>query len=110
AAFESTGRADLFVLACDDPRIDRRLLDAVVAAAEPEDDLVIVTDRQGRDHPLVGLWRRSAETHVRAALDDGIYKVRALLSQVDVRRLAPAALADLDLDRILTNLNTPTDL
>ena len=110
AAYESTGNADLLVLACDYPRVDERLLEAVVAAGVPDDDLVIVTDRQGRDHPLVGLWRRSAEPHVRAALDDRIFKVRALLSQVNVRRLAPATLAGFDLDEILTNVNVPDDL
>ncbi len=110
AAYEDTGRADLLVLACDYPRVDERLLQAVVAAGRPGDDLVIVTDRQGRDHPLVGLWRRSAEPHVRAALDDRIFKVRALLSQVNVRRLAPAAVPDFDLEEVLAIVNVPDDL
>ena len=110
AAYEGTGRADLLVLACDYPRVDERLLGAVVAAAAPDDDLVIVTDRKGRDHPLVGLWRRSAEPQVREALDERIYKVRALLSQVSVRRLAPSDLPGFDLDTMLANVNTPSDL
>jgi molybdopterin-guanine dinucleotide biosynthesis protein A len=110
AAFESTGKADLVVLACDYPRVETPLLQTLVSSGRPEDDLVIVSDLQGRDHPLVGLWRRSTEAHVKAALADRIHKVRALLSQFEVRRLGPDELPQFDLDEVLLNLNTPEDL
>jgi molybdopterin-guanine dinucleotide biosynthesis protein A len=110
AAFESTGQADLVVLACDYPRVETPLLQTLITAGRPDDDLVIVTDLQGRDHPLVGLWRRSTETEVKAALADRIHKVRALLSQFEVRRLGPDELPRFDLDDALLNLNTPEDL
>jgi len=110
AAYDSTGKADLLVLACDYPRVSTRLLQEVVSAIGEEDDLVIVTDRQGRDHPLVGFWRRSAERHVRAAMEERTYKVRALLAEVNVRRVGPVELAGFDLDETLLNVNTIEDL
>ena len=109
-AFATTGQADLLVLACDYPKVGQRLLQTVVAASGAGNDLAIVTDRRGRDHPLVGVWRRSAERHVRDALEDRIYKVRALLSRVELRRVGPVDLVGFDLDDVLVNVNTAADL
>ena len=68
AGFRATGGADLLVLACDYPNVALDLLAALVAAAE-DHDVAIPTDPGGRDHPLVGLWRRSAEGPVRRVLE-----------------------------------------
>jgi molybdopterin-guanine dinucleotide biosynthesis protein A len=110
AAFASTGQADLLVLACDYPRVGSHLLQAIVEAAEPSDDLVMLTDPKGRDHPLVALWRRSAEPVVNEALSHRQYKVRALLGDLVVKRLGPKQLSAFDLEHSLTNANTPPDL
>lgn len=110
AAFAATGQADLVVLACDYPRVGPEVLEAVLAAARDTDEMVIATDGRGRDHPLVGLWRRALAAHVRDALDHGFFKVRALLAEVEVRRVRPADAAGVDLDAALANINTRADL
>ncbi len=110
AAFAATGRADLLVLACDYPCIGTDLLRAVLEALRPEDDLVIVVDPKGRDHPLVGLWRRGAEPVVKDALASRRHKVRAILADLGVRRLRAQDLPSFDLGRALLNVNTPDDL
>lgn len=110
AAMAGTGQADLIVLACDYPGVATPLLQAIVHAADATDDLVILTDGRGRDHPLVGLWRRSTEPTVREALQDGHYKVRSLLAVLEVRRLRPEDLPDFELDQALVNVNTTEDL
>ena len=110
AAFGATGSADLLVLACDYPRVDTEMLEALLRVATPDDEMVIVTDRRGRDHPLVGLWRRSMEEPVRTALEIGLYKVRSLLAEARVRRLDPTDLPGQDPDAALINLNTRADL
>lgn len=110
AAFAATGRADLLVLACDYPAVETDLLRAILAAARPEDDLVFPVDPKGKDHPLVGLWRRSAEPVVREALARRQHKVRALLAELAVRRLRERELPSFDLGRALLNVNVPEDL
>lgn len=110
AAYRASGCADLLVLACDYPRVDTALLEAILRNATPEDEMVIVTDGRGRDHPLVGLWRRSMEEPVRTALEIGLYKVRSLLAEARVRRVGPADLPGRDPDASLINVNTRADL
>jgi len=110
AAFEATGTADLLVLACDYPRVETEVLEAILRVATPDDEMVIVTDGRGRDHPLVGLWRRSMEEPVRTALEIGLYKVRSLLAEARVRRLDLTDLPGQHLDAALINLNTRADL
>ena len=110
AAMAATAEADLIVLACDYPGVEAPLLRAIVEAADATDDLVIVTDDRGRDHPLVALWRRGAEPMVREALQDRHYKVRSLLAVLAVRRLRAEDLPGFDLDQVLVNVNAPEDL
>jgi len=56
------------------------------------------------------LWRRSAEDAVRNALDEGAFKVQAMLPDVAVRRLPPQVFPNFDLRRVLSNVNWPEDL
>lgn len=111
AAFGASGSADLLVLACDYPQVDQALIRRLVTyAAEDTDDLILLTDRQGRDHPLVAIWSRRTEPVVRGALERGAFKVRGVLPDVRARRLRPEELPGIDLDRALLNLNWPADL
>lgn len=110
AAFRATGKADLLVLACDYPRMETAGLAALIDAAEPQDDVVLAVDAAGRDHPLVALWRRSALVELERALSERCYKVRALLADLDVRRVAPDDVPGIDLDAMLLNVNHPEDL
>jgi molybdopterin-guanine dinucleotide biosynthesis protein A len=111
AAFASTGRADLLVLACDYPAVGTSFLRSLLAAAEGGgDDLVFPVDDGGRDHPLVGLWRRSAEAALNSALEEQSYKVQALLPDLALRRLPVQVFPNFDLRRVLANVNWPDDL
>ena len=110
AAMGVTGEADLLVLACDYPAVSTALLGRILEHARPGDDLVFVVDPAGRDHPLVGLWRRSTSARVREALEYRMLKVRGILADLAVRRLGPEALLDVDLARALVNVNEPQDL
>jgi molybdopterin-guanine dinucleotide biosynthesis protein A len=110
AAFEATGDADLLVLACDYPFVTQELLRRLASHAMGEDDVVMMTDFTGRDHPLVALWCRCAAAGVREAVTAERLKVRGLLPDLAVRRLGPAEFQGIDLDRALFNLNRPEDL
>lgn len=112
AAFASTGKADLLVLACDYPAADADLFRVLLAEARPDVHLVVPTDAAGRDHPLVALWRRSAEPIVDAALAAGSLKVQALFAELEVQRIPAAALAGwgIDVTLALANVNWPAEL
>ena len=112
AAFSSTGKADLLVLACDYPAADSDLFRVLLAEARPEAQFVVPTDAAGRDHPLVALWRRSAEPLVRDALETGALKVQALFADLEVQRLPAAALEGwgIDVTLALANVNWPSEL
>ncbi len=110
AAFASTGQADLLVLACDYPAVGSSFLRSLVAAAEGAGDLAFPVDPTGRDHPLVALWRRSAEAVVNDALRDNLLKVHAILPDLEVRRLPSQVFPNFDLRRVLSNVNWPEDL
>ena len=110
AAYRATGEADLLVLACDYPRMEPAGLHGILDRAGPEHDLVLAVDRVGRDHPLVGLWRRSCLAHVERALSERMYKVRALLPDLDTQRVGPDDVPGIDLDGMLINVNHPEGL
>jgi molybdopterin-guanine dinucleotide biosynthesis protein A len=110
AAFASTGKADLLVLACDYPAVGTSFLRALVSASEGSDDVVFPVDPSGRDHPLVALWRRSAEPAVASALAERAHKLQAILPDLSVRRLPSAVFPNFDLNKVLANVNWPTDL
>ena len=110
AAFASTGQADLLVLACDYPAVGTSFLRSLVAASDGEGDVVFPVDPTGRDHPLVALWRRSAEAVLLRALEEEALKVQALLADLAVRRLPAQVFPNFDLRRVLSNVNWPEDL
>ena len=110
AAFAATGQADLLVLACDYPAVGTSFLRSLLFAATEAGDLVMPVDADGRDHPLVALWRRSAAPAVKRAVAERAFKVQALLPDLEVVRLKPALFPNFDLKRVLTNVNWPRDL
>ena len=110
AAFASTGKADLLVLACDYPAVGTSFLRSLLAAADGGGELVFPVDEGGRDHPLVALWRRGAEPALTAALAENELKVQALFPDLTVRRLPVQVFPNFDLRRVLANVNWPEDL
>ena len=110
AAMMATRDRDLLVLACDYPRVEGALLRSLLAAARPSYDLLFPVDSSGRDHPLVGLWRRRTELRIRDALEAGSFRVGALVAELAVRRLGAVELGDGELDETLINVNRQADL
>jgi molybdopterin-guanine dinucleotide biosynthesis protein A len=109
AAFATTGQADLLVLACDYPAVGTSFLRSLLAAATGGGDLVLPVDPAGRDHPLVALWRRSAESAVLGALSENAFKVQAIFPDLAVRRLPAQVFPNFDLRTVLANVNWPED-
>jgi molybdopterin-guanine dinucleotide biosynthesis protein A len=110
AGFAAAGDGDLLVLACDYPRVETPLLRVLVGAGGRGEALVLIRDGQGRDHPLVACWRRSAEPRVNRALQSLSLRVGDLVDSLPVERIGPAELVGIKLEEALININYPQDL
>ena len=96
----------LLVLACDYPRMDDPLLAGLLAeaASRPEVDVILAVDGDGRDHPLVAVWRPSALAAMDRCLHAGRRAVRGVLDDLQVVRWA---CEDRRANRWLDNVNRP---
>lgn len=110
AAFRGTVGVDLIVLACDYPNVDTELMEAVARAAGPGTDVAMAASPDGREHPLVAVWRRAVSDAVAAAVGDGRLTVRALVDALRVRRVGTAELPGFDLRSALINVNSRDEL
>ena len=98
----------VLVLACDVPRVAGavpRLVDAAgpraTGASSQARDGVVLVDDDGRDQPLVGLYRRATLDAAVARLDAGGVRgasVRALVDALDLVRLADVEHHGVDVD------------
>ena len=101
-------RSDALVcVPCDLPLFSKELGDALCAALRPEDHAAVVETRDGRIHPLCGVYRREAAPILERCLTQGTRRMRDILGQMRVRTFA---LADTPYgDELVTNLNTPEE-
>jgi molybdopterin-guanine dinucleotide biosynthesis protein A len=109
AAFRAARPAELLVLACDYPFADRALFERILEVAQAGDDVVVAQDGAGREHPLVALWRGSAEEGIRDALAARAHTVRGALRGFRVRRVGPREGEERGWERRLTNWNALGD-
>jgi molybdopterin-guanine dinucleotide biosynthesis protein A len=94
-------------LACDMPLFDPRL--PVLMEQAAGDAQVVVPELDGRRHPLCALYRKSCLEPARRCLARGERRMDDLLAQVSVRVVGPEDVGPVDLDRALTNVNTPEE-
>ncbi len=109
AAIDATRHDLLVAVACDMPMVRGAVLAAVAAAARNVEIAMPLVDDHAQ--PLLAAYRRSVAPHVRALLDSGEGRLRALLPLVqhtligeDVLRMHDAELES------LTNVNRAEDL
>lgn len=107
AAAQVTGQADLVVLACVYSSMETAFLRRLIELAAPADEIVMPSDGRGVDHPLAALWRRSAVSRVREALDNRWRRVSSIFPDLGVRRLRSADLAEFDLERLVARYRIP---
>ena len=93
----------VFALAGDEPNVDASVLNALAAAARPEDEAV-VPRHDARLEPLAALYRRSALAREAEALfAHGEFAMHELLKRLRVRGIdVPAS--------YFANVNIPADL
>ncbi len=111
AAFAWAAPRPVFVLACDLPRVDGRVVALVSAGsqgwrgADSERAGAVVARRRGRLQPLCGLYNTACAVVASSLLDSGERAVHRLLAAVDC---ATVDFDDFEPDPFL-NVNTPAD-
>jgi molybdopterin-guanine dinucleotide biosynthesis protein A len=101
-ALAVAGTEWVLTVACDMPFVTRAAIDALLAAAAPDVD-VVCFERGGRLEPLLGLYRRALLEDWAAKLDEQP-SLQRLIRSVRHRALTPGD------GRVLDSLNTPEDL
>ena len=109
AAIDETRHDLLVAVACDMPMVRGAVLAAVAAAARNVEIAMPVVDDHAQ--PLLAAYRRSVAPHVRALLDSGEGRLRALLPLVQHTLIGEDVLRMHDPEfESLTNVNRAEDL
>ncbi len=94
---------EFFALAVDTPFVDEeviaRLYDA--AAKHPTKDAIVA--KTDYPHPLVAIYRKSILPHLQRALEEGNYKLNAIIRQADT------LFVEFDEEEKFFNINYPED-
>ncbi len=85
SALLASGNDLNFIVACDMPEIDGRLVREMLAAAEGFDGVVPV-DREGRVEPLFAVYNKSVLPTIRDLLASGQRRIVAMYPHHDIRR------------------------
>ena len=95
----------LLLVPCDVPLFSGELAHFLAQALTEEWEAVIPVTRDGREHPVCGVYRKAILPRLRAQLESGDGRMRTLLAALSTRRL-PLSETPFP-DRCLTNVNTP---
>ena len=94
----------LLVVSCDIPMFPEALGRFLAEVMSEGDDAVIPVTRDGREHPVCGVYRRTVLPKIQEQLEAGDYRMREFLRRIRVRRIY---LAETSFpDDCLANINT----
>jgi molybdopterin-guanine dinucleotide biosynthesis protein A len=111
AALAWSPRERVFVVACDMPHLDGRVIDRLCAAAAAADVAAAAPVVVGRPEPLHAVYARRCLAVAERRLAAGQLKAADLLADVGFTPVAEAELRAIDAGlRFLTNVNRPEDV
>lgn len=98
------------VVACDMPFISAELAQILFAEAAGFD--VTVPEINGKLHPLFAVYAKNCLEPIEKALKEGIYQVASVYPELKVNyvNLKDLSLGEVDIQKVLMNINTPEDL
>jgi molybdopterin-guanine dinucleotide biosynthesis protein A len=91
-------------VAGDMPRLSTLSLQSLLSLRKPEIQAIVARDEEGRIHPLVGCYHRSVQPAVRQCIEEHVFAVKALISQIEKIEYVTLPTED------LANINRPGDL
>lgn len=103
SAMESVEADRYVVLPCDMPYLDGEVITGLLTR---HDTGVTAVISEGRHHPLVSVWDRSAKKRIREALEHEQYRVMSVLSKCGVIWINGSDLT-VDEQMVFKNVNTP---
>lgn len=106
--FQYCPTAWVMVLACDMPLMSARLLSRLTALADDAANAVLFR-QESRFQPLAGLYHRSAVPVLSAALREDRLSLQKIIPLLQVHIHPVDRNFDPQLDRALTNVNTPEE-
>ncbi|MFO7899753.1 MAG: molybdenum cofactor guanylyltransferase, partial [Planctomycetota bacterium] len=104
-ALMTTERPAVFVVACDMPRLDARVISDQLRPWEPADADALVPLVEGRAEPLHAVYSRRCVPAIERRIEQRDYRVRAFFEAVRVRFWEPGPAAASS----FANVNTPED-
>lgn len=108
SAFHATEDDLVFLTAtdmpCGDPTLAKKLADCI-----DDNDICTILRRNGYVEPLFSVYHRRCLPMVEMCLNEGVYSFLRLFRSLSVRAILEESLLEWDVDRILTNVNTPSD-
>ena len=103
-----TGAEAMLLTAVDLPYGDPALAERLAVMMGDADACLVRRGPKGIE-PLFAVYGRGCLPAAEACLAQGRRSIMALLDRVPVRYVAPEELAEFDLERIFTNVNTPEE-
>jgi molybdopterin-guanine dinucleotide biosynthesis protein A len=98
-----------FVVACDMPFLNRKVIDYMVSLRKNYDVVIPVLD--DGYHPIHALYSRRCITPIEQLIRTGNFKITDFFNRVKIREVTPKELRTLDLPlEAVLNINTPEDL
>ena len=97
----------VFVIACDMPKIKKKLIEILINSIEPEDKCVVFKDDEGRVYPLGGIYSKKSLPIIKEMIDNKNYKLQNLVKKLDGKVLS---ISECNLDNdLFINVNNPEE-
>ena len=110
-ALDNSRTEHVFLTACDTPFLQPRLVEALGAHLQPEDDVTLPVKPDGYFEPLCAFYSRRCLPHISAQLARGDHKIVRFFDRVRVNPLPVETLLQADPGLLsFKNANTPEEL
>lgn len=109
AGLKAARNETCLLLPCDMPHIDEAVTEYMTSHIEDGFDAIIPKTKDGKKHPLLGIYHKKMLSKVEQSLQNNHYKMKRLLDEVKVKYVALDE-TYFDTEKVLANVNTPEEL
>ena len=95
----------VFFVSCDMPLIKKEFVKRICEELEDSLEGVAIITKDGKKHPLCGIYKTSLLPRIEEAIREGDYRLLKVLDDCNIRWITPKEEEEI----CLTNINTPKD-